>query len=65
MANLESKFGPFNDIGGSNSQIILEGKSKDKSDPKKGSMKEPKKDHPSSSTNVPTQSLFKMEAKVG
>ena len=43
MAALASKIGPFGEVGGSNREIILEGKLGDNEDPEKESRKEPKK----------------------
>ena len=60
MATLESTFGHLRDFGGSYSDLGFEEKSKDKSDLEKESTKELS----SSSTNIPSQSLFKMEVKV-
>jgi hypothetical protein len=40
---LESKLRPFREVGGSNSEIGLDGKSRDNEDPKRESWKEPEK----------------------
>ena len=64
MATLEREFGPFGDFGGSNSNFGLEGKIEDKSDPEKEPTKEPDIELLSYGTNIPSQSLFNIEAKV-
>jgi hypothetical protein len=64
MVALASNLRPFREVGGSNSEIISEGKLRDNEDPEKESRKEPKKEKPSLSVINPSQSLFKMEVKV-
>jgi hypothetical protein len=65
MAALASKLEPYEEAGGSNSKIGSEGKSGDNEDPEKESRKGLEKDQPSLSVVNPSQSIFKMEAKVG
>jgi hypothetical protein len=64
MVALSSKLGPFRDDGGSNLENRSEGKLEDQEDSGKESRKESEKEQPSSSVVNPSQSLFKMEAKV-
>jgi hypothetical protein len=61
---LANKFGLFREVGGLNLEIGSDEKWGDNEDPEKESQKEPKKEQSSSSTINPSQSLFKMEAKV-
>jgi hypothetical protein len=44
MEAIESKFGPIREVGGSNLEIILEGKSGDNEDLERELQKEPKKE---------------------
>jgi hypothetical protein len=64
MVALASKFRPFREVGGLNSEIRSDGKLGDNEDPEKESWKEPKKEKLSSSTINPSQYLFNMEEKV-
>jgi hypothetical protein len=64
MVALENKFGPFGEVGGSNSEVGLDEKLGDNEDPEKESKKELEKEQPSSSVITSSQSLFKMEVKV-
>jgi hypothetical protein len=64
MVALLNKFGPFRDVGNSNSEVGLGEKLRDNKDPKKEPKKEQEKEKPSSSVITSSQSLFKMEAKV-
>jgi hypothetical protein len=64
MVALARKLGPFREVGGSNSEIGSDEKSRDNEDPEKESWKEPEKEQSSSSAINPSQSLFKMEVKV-
>jgi hypothetical protein len=61
---LARNIGPFGDDGGCNSENRSEGKSKDDEDSGKESRNKSEKEKPSSSVVDPSQSLFKMEAKV-
>lgn len=65
MATLQSKFGPFREFGGSNSEATLDGKSRDNKNLEREMKKESEKERPSSSNNTSSQSLFKVEVKVG
>jgi hypothetical protein len=58
------KFKTIREVGGSNFEIILEGKSSDNEYPKKESRKESEKEKSSSSTINPSHSLFNMEEKL-
>jgi hypothetical protein len=64
MAALASKLKLFEEVGSSNLEIGSDGKPRYNKDPEKESQKEPEKEQSSSSTINPSQSLFKMEAKV-
>jgi hypothetical protein len=64
MEALVNNFRPLGDIGGSNSEVGSDEKLGDSEDPKKESRKEHEKEKPSSNAITPSQSLFKMEAKV-
>jgi hypothetical protein len=64
MVALVNKFGPFRDVGNSNSEVGLGEKLRDNKDPKKDSRKYPEKEQSSSSGITPSQYLFKMETKV-
>jgi hypothetical protein len=64
MVALVNKFGPFGEVGGSNSEVGLDEKLGDSEDPEKELKKEPEKEKPSSSAITPSQPLFKMEVKV-
>jgi hypothetical protein len=64
MAALASKREPFGDDGGSNSEIKSKEKSRDHEDSGKESRKESEKEQLSSGAMNPSQSLFKMKAKV-
>ena len=64
MVALESKFGPFDDFGGSKSKIGLEGNLEDRDDLEKETRKEFEKEKPSSSSITLSTYLFNMEVKV-
>ena len=64
MAALARKLIPFREVGGSNLEIRSDGKLGDNEDLEKELWNELDKEQPSSSTINPSQSLFKMEAKV-
>jgi hypothetical protein len=64
MVALARKIRSFGEVGGSNSNIVSEGKSRDNEDPKKESRKEPKKEMYSSSVINPSHSLLKRQVKV-
>jgi hypothetical protein len=61
---LENKFGLLGDVGGFNSEVGLDKKSRDNEDPKKELKKELEKEQTSSNVIASSQSLFEMEAKV-
>jgi hypothetical protein len=64
MAALVSNLIPFGKVGGSNSEFVSNGKLGDSEDLEKESKKELEKEKSCSSTITPSQTLFKMEAKV-
>jgi hypothetical protein len=64
MAALVRNLGLFKEVGGLNSKIRSDGKSRDNKDPENESWKELEKEKSSSNTIKPSQYLFKMEEKV-
>jgi hypothetical protein len=64
MEALVRNFRPFKDDGGFNSKNKLKGKSEDREDSGNESWKEYEKEKLSLSVVNPSQSLFKMEAKL-
>jgi hypothetical protein len=64
MVALANNLRPFREVGGSNSEIRSEGKQEIMKTQKRSRGKSLRKRKPSSSAITPSQSLFKMEAKV-